>query len=297
MRSSCCARGRLAGQSSTGTAEYWREAGRSSSCWRCRISSAHDKGALATLCDILKMTPSEIDAIVEYETKHAQARPGSPVRIKTDVSLDTVARIGENRMNLPGVSIELDQLRNYPDGPAVAHIMGHLGKISERELDEARAKGEEYQPWDYVGKSGLEKQYEEELRGTDGGKEIMVDVTGRMVRVLGEKASIPGKALKLSIDRDCQVAAYRALGSQSGAAVAIDPRTGAVLAMVSTPSYDPNVFVKKVSEADWNRINSDKGRPQQDRAVYDVYPPGSTFKPMMATAGLVYKACRPQHDL
>lgn len=247
--------------------------------------------ALRTLCDILQMTPAEIDAIVAYETKHAQARPGSPVRIKTDVSLQTVARIGENRMKLPGVSVELDQLRNYPDGPAIAHIMGHLGKISERELEQARANNEEYQPWDYVGKAGLEKQYERDLRGTDGGKEIMVDVTGRMVRVLGERASIPGKALKLSIDRDCQVAAYRAMGSQSGAVVAMDPRTGAVLAMVSTPSYDPNVFVKKVSAADWNRINNDRRRPQQNRALSGIYPPGSTFKPLMAIAGLVYGQC------
>jgi len=250
-----------------------------------------DKEALGTLCDVLKMTPAQIDAIVDYETKHLQARPGSPVRIKVDVSLETVARIGENRMNLPGVSVELDQLRSYPDGPAVAHIMGHLGKISESELDEARARGKDYQPWDYVGKSGLEKQYEDALRGTDGGKQIMVDVSGRMVRILGEKPSIPGKALKLSIDRDVQVAAYRAMGSQTGAAVAIDPRTGAVLAMVSKPSYDPNVFVKKVSEADWNKINLDKGRPQQNRAVYNVYPPGSAFKPLMAIAGLVYKQC------
>jgi len=250
-----------------------------------------NKQALDTLCDILQMTPSEIDAIVEYETKHQQARPGSPVRIKTDVSMQTVARIGENRMLLPGVSVELDQLRNYPDGPAVAHIMGHLGKISESELDAAHAENKEYQPWDYVGKSGLERQYEDELRGTDGGKKIMVDVSGRMVRILGEKPSVPGKAIKLSIDRDLQVAAFRAMGSQTGAVVALDPRTGAVLAMVSKPSYDPNVFVKKVSEADWNKINLDKGRPQQNRAVYNIYPPGSTFKPLMAIAGLVYKAC------
>lgn len=251
----------------------------------------NDKQAMATLCDILKMTPSEIDAIVEYETKHNQARPGSPVRIKTDISLETVARIGENRMNLPGVSVELDQLRSYPDGPAVAHIMGHLGKISEDELEKSQAKNKEYQPWDYVGKSGLEKQYEDVLRGTDGGKKIMVDVSGRMVRILGEKPSIPGKALKLSIDRDLQVAAYRAMGSQTGAVVAINPQTGAVLAMVSKPSYDPNVFVKKVSEADWNKINLDKGRPQQNRAVYNCYPPGSTFKPLMTIAGLIYNQC------
>ena len=250
-----------------------------------------DPEALRTLCDILKMTPGEIDSIVKDSVKRRQARPGSPVRIKVDVSLQTVARIGEHRMSLPGVSVELDQLRSYPDGPAVAHIMGHLGEISQDDLDEANAAGKDYSPGDYVGKSGLEKQYEDQLRGTDGGKQIMVDVTGRMVRLLGEKPSIPGKALKLSINRDLQVAAYRAMGRQTGAVVALDPRTGAVLAMVSTPSYDPNVFVKKLKREDWDKINLNKGRPQQNRAVYNVYPPGSTFKPLMAIAGLVYRMC------
>lgn len=250
-----------------------------------------DKEALHTLCGILQMTPGEIDAIVKDRVKRRQARPGSPVRIKVDVSLETVARIGEHRMSLPGVSVELDQLRSYPDGPAIAHIMGHLGEISQDDLEKAQAKGEQYVAGDYVGKSGLEKEYESQLRGTDGGKRIMVDVTGRMVRILGDKPSVPGHALKLSIDRDLQVAAYRAMGSQTGAVVALDPRNGEVLAMVSTPSYDPNVFVKKLNQADWDKINLNKGRPQQNRAVYNSYPPGSTFKPIVATAGLIYNMC------
>lgn len=252
---------------------------------------ANNKEAMATLCEILQITPGEIDEIAEDNLRRRLARPGSPVRIKVDVPLETVARIGENRMKLPGVSIELDQLRSYPDGPAVAHIMGHLGEISQDELDEADKQGKDYRLGDYVGKSGLEKQYEDFLRGKDGGKRIMVDVTGRMVRILGEQPSVPGKALKLNIDRDLQVAAYRAMGKQTGAVVALDPRSGAVLAMVSSPSYDPNIFVKKVNRTDWNRINLDKGRPQQNRAVYNVYPPGSTFKPMAALAGLIYKKC------
>ncbi len=252
---------------------------------------AKNKEALTTLCEILQITPAEIDEIVKDNMKRRLARPGSPVRIKVDVKLETVARIGENRMKLPGVSIELDQLRSYPDGPAVAHIMGHLGEISQSELEEAEEQGKDYRLGDYVGKSGLEKQYEDLLRGKDGGKRIMVDVTGRMVRILGEQPSVPGKALKLTIDRDLQVAAHRAMGKQTGAAVALDPRTGAVLAMVSSPSYDPNVFVKKVTRKDWEKINLDKGRPQQNRAVYNVYPPGSTFKPMAAVAGLIHKEC------
>ncbi len=253
-----------------------------------------DKEALHTLCSILQMTPGEIEAIVTDRVKRRQARPGSPVRIKVDVSLETVARIGELRMSLPGVSVELDQLRSYPDGPAIAHIMGHLGEISQADLETAQEAGEDYVAGDYVGKSGLEKQYEKELKGTDGGKQIMVDVTGRMVRILGDQPSVPGNALKLSIDRDLQVAAYRAMGNQTGAVVALDPRTGEVLAMVSTPSYDPNVFVKKLKRADWDKINLNKGRPQQNRAVYNSYPPGSTFKPLMAAAGLYYNECNTQ---
>ena len=252
---------------------------------------SENKEALSTLCEILKITPEEIDAIAEENLKRRLARPGSPVRIKVDVPLEIVARIGENRMRLPGVSVELDQLRSYPDGPAVAHIMGHLGEISQTELEEAEREGKDYRLGDYVGKRGLEKQYEEQLRGKDGGKKIMVDVTGRMVRLIGEQPSVPGKALKLTIDRDLQVAAYRAMGKQVGAAVAVNPQTGAVLAMVSSPSYDPNVFVKKLKRADWDKINLDKGRPQQNRAVYNVYPPGSTFKPMVAIAGLVHNKC------
>lgn len=250
-----------------------------------------DKEALHTLCSVLQMTPGEIEAIVTDRVKRRQARPGSPVRIKVDVSLETVARIGELRMSLPGVSVELDQLRSYPDGPAIAHIMGHLGEISQADLEAAQEAGDGYVAGDYVGKSGLEKQYENELRGTDGGKQIMVDVTGRMVRILGDQPSVPGNALKLSIDRDLQVAAYRAMGTQTGAVVALDPRTGEVLAMVSMPSYDPNVFVKKLNQADWDKINLNKGRPQQNRAVYNCYPPGSTFKPLMAAAGLFYNEC------
>jgi len=246
-----------------------------------------NQDALNTLCGILQMTPDEVKETI----KKQHARPGSPVRIKVDVALETVARIGEMRMSLPGVSVELDQLRNYPDGPAVAHIMGQLGEISQAELDAAHDNGVNYTPGDYVGKSGLEKQYETDLKGVDGGKKIMVNAMGQVVRILGEKPSIPGHAIKLTIDRDLQVAASRAMGTQTGACVALDPQTGAVLAMVSEPSYDPNIFVKKVTPTDWDKINQNKGRPQQNRAVYNVYPPGSTFKPMMAIAGLVYKQC------
>ena len=246
-----------------------------------------DPEALKTLCGVLGIAPGELESIIAKRGGH----PGTPARVKIDAPIEMVARIGELRMKLPGVSVELDQIRQYPDGPAVAHIMGHLGEISERELEEAHEAGKDYKPGDYIGKEGLENKYETELRGSDGGKQVEVNAFGAAVRVLGEKVSAPGNTLKLTIDRDLQVAATRALGSQVGAAVAIDPRTGAVLAMASSPAYDPNIFVKRVKASDWERIIKNKGKPLQNRCVYNVYPPGSTFKPVMAVAGLLYKVC------
>lgn len=248
-----------------------------------------DKKAMHTLCGILNITHKELESRLETSIKKGEARPGSPVRVEVDVPLATVARIGEMRMELPGVSVELDNLRYYPDGEAVAHVMGYLGEISQERLDESNKKNLGYRPGDYVGKSGIEREYEDLLRGTDGGKRIEVNAMGRVVRILGEQRSIPGKTLKLTIDRDLQVAAERSFGKQTGAVAAIDPRTGAVLAMVSKPAFDPNIFVKRIKRSDWERITREKAL--QNRSVYNVYPPGSTFKPIMAIAGLVYNEC------
>ncbi|MEN6358364.1 MAG: penicillin-binding protein 2 [Armatimonadota bacterium] len=248
-----------------------------------------DKRAIRTLCTILAITPADLEDRLEMSMKKGEARPGSPVRVEVDVPLTTVARIGEMRMYLPGVSVELDNLRDYPDGDAVAHVMGYLGEISEERLAEAKKENKDYRPGDYVGKFGIEREYEDLLRGKDGGKQIEVNAMGRVVGILGEKRSIPGKTLKLTIDRDLQVAAERSLGRQTGAVVAISPKTGAVLAMVSKPSFDPNIFVKRIKRSDWDRITRE--RALQNRSVYNVYPPGSTFKPVMAIAGLVYHQC------
>ncbi len=252
-----------------------------------------DRVAMHTLCGILGIACEDM----EFALQRSQVRPGWPVRVAVDVPLETVARIGELRMRLPGVSVELDQVRYYPDGPAVAHIVGTLGEISREELEKSQeahnddGDQQDYRPGDCVGKSGLEKQYEAYLRGKDGGKQLKVNAYGRVVKILGEEPSIRGRTLKLTIDRALQIAADRALGDQVGAAVAMDPRTGAVLAMVSKPGYDPNVFVQGISRADWNRIVQNKAKPLQNRCVYTPYPPGSTFKPLMAVAGLEYGAC------
>ena len=243
--------------------------------------------AMSTLCGILQISKANMLSIIEKGVN----RPGSPMRVAVDVGLDKVAMIGELRTRLPGVSVELDHIRLYGMSSSICHVVGYLGKVSQDEIDSAEKRGVDYGVNDYVGKAGLEKQYEYELRGTDGGKQIEVNAMGRAVRVLGEKPSLPGQTLKLTIDSDLQAAAYKAMGRQVGGVAAIDPRTGAVLTMVSTPGFDPNLFVKSVDPKAWHNIMANKNHPMQNRALTNAYPPGSVFKPMVAIAGLKYGAC------
>lgn len=243
--------------------------------------------AMSTLAAILQISKSDLMSII----KKGDGRPGSPMRVAMDVGLDKVAMIGELRTRLPGVSVELDHIRDYRLSSSICHVVGYLGKISQNEMDNAKANKLEYGPNDYVGKTGLEKQYESELRGTDGGKQIEVNAMGRAVRILGEKPSLPGQTLKLTIDSDLQAAAYKALGRQVGGVAAIDPNSGAVLAMVSTPGFDPNLFAKSVDPQAWKNIMANRNHPMLNRSLTNAYPPGSVFKPMVAIAGLKYDAC------
>jgi penicillin-binding protein 2 len=239
--------------------------------------------SMKTLCGVLNVTEAELMQIMTKE----RAAELAPVRVAIDVPLDVVAKLQERHPILPGVSVELDQLRSYPDGPLAAHVLGYIGEINEEQLESFRQRGiDKYKPGDYVGKSGIEKQYETLLHGEDGGQEIEVDVAGRTRRVLGNKAPIPGDTLTLTIDKDLQIAAERAMQGKTGAAVAIDPQTGEVLAMVSKPDFDPNIFVKRVKVADWNKIILNRHHPLQNRAIANKYPPGSTFKAVTGTAAL-----------
>jgi len=254
---------------------------------------AENPKAYDTLCRVLNVTKEDIQAIMKKERAAAYA----PVRVAIDVPLDVVAKLQERKPVLPGVTVELDQLRSYPDGPAVAHVLGYIGEVNKKELERLSESGIKYKPGDYVGKFGIEKQYELLLHGIDGGQEIEVDSRGRTRRMLADKPSIPGNTLVLTIDRDLQLAAYRAMEGKVGAAVAINPQTGEVLAMVSKPDFDPNIFVKKVKVSDWNKIISNKSNPLQNRAIANMYPPGSTFKPITATAALEYKVATPNSNL
>ncbi|MEN6520805.1 MAG: penicillin-binding protein 2 [Armatimonadota bacterium] len=254
---------------------------------------AENPNAFTALCKILNVTKEDLQAIMRKERAAAYA----PVRVAIDVPLDVVAKLQERKPILPGVTVELDQLRSYPDGPAVAHVLGYIGEVNKEELERLSGSAIRYRPGDYVGKSGIEKEYETLLHGTDGGQEIEVDARGRTRRMLDDKGSVPGHTLVLTIDKDLQLAAERTMEGKVGAAVAINPQNGEVLAMVSNPGFDPNIFVKKVKVSDWNKIIGNKSNPLQNRAVANKYPPGSTFKPITATAALEYKVATPNTSL
>jgi penicillin-binding protein 2 len=226
------------------------------------------------------------------------------VRVAEDMDQVTITRIEEHKLNLPGVYIYPEPIRTYPDGLLFGHIMGQMGQIQPEELKKRRNEG--YRPGDYCGKLGLEKQYDAELRGYNGGREIEVDARGRVLRdVRSENTDpVPGATLTLSLDRDLQKIAYDALaewgtgqhlhaqaGGNPGAVVAMDPQTGRILAMATYPSYDPNLFVKGISQDDWKRIQENPLKPQINRCVGSAYAPGSTFKVITASAGLETGTC------
>lgn len=224
-------------------------------------------------------------------------RPYTPIRIATDADITTLTKIAEHQLELPGVMVEEQPVRDYLLGDVGAHVLGYVREISKEELETWRDKG--YKMGDIVGKTGLERVYDEYLRGEPGGQQVEVDADGRAVKILpGRKKPIPGCNIKLTLDKDVQEAAVlglraamdsikREFPTKAGTAVAIDVKTGGILAMASEPSFDPNIFTKETIPSDiWTSINDPKWQPQLNRAIRGVYPPGSTFKMVTATAGL-----------
>jgi len=205
-----------------------------------------------------------------------------PVTIKERLTWDQVVALETHQLEMPGVSIQVTPRRRYIYGPVAAHLLGYVGEVSEQELRKLPG----YHMGDEIGKFGLERGWEDYLRGVSGNQEIEVDAVGRRLRVLNETPEKPGAAVVLTLDLDLQQAAEQALGNQTGALVAIDPRTGEILAMVSHPSFDPNQFATGLTSAQWRQLMSDPHHPLEDRVIQGTYPPGSTFKLVDAIAGL-----------
>lgn len=235
---------------------------------------------LAKLRGIIDLDPEQRE---RFLSDYRASRPFRPVTIKLRVSDAEAARFMVDRWRLPGVELEPYLERVYPYGALLAHVVGYVGRADERDVERL---GDAAGVFTHVGKTGLERYYEDRLRGRPGYRRLETNVAGRTVRTLGTVPAVPGTDLRLSIDVDLQRAMTNAFGDLEGSAVAIDPRSGEILAMVSLPAFDPNLFVNGISHAAFKALNENPSRPQFNRIVLGGVAPGSTIKPLLGLAGL-----------
>jgi penicillin-binding protein 2 len=207
-----------------------------------------------------------------------------PIFLKDDITQDEQAFIEAHKNELPELDTIMTHRRLYPLNGFMAHLIGYVGEVTEDMLNQPQY--EFYNPGDVVGVSGVEKQYNQILMGQNGSRRVLVNSHGREVGRLDETPAVPGKQLKLTVDIDLQIAAEEALEGKNGAIVAMDPRNGEILAMVSRPTFDPNDFAVRISRDEWNRLVNDDEHPLLNKAIQAQLAPGSTFKIIMATAGL-----------
>ena len=251
---------------------------------------------IARLSDILKVPTDEI------KTKIAGHSGFNPIRIKTDVTPDIVSIIEEQKSQYPGVVIEVTPIRDYILKQEGAHTFGYVSEINDTELEKMKDEG--YKSGDIIGKFGIEKIYDKELRGENGGQQVEVDVSGKPVQILGRKEPVPGDDLELTIDIKLQQAAEKAvdeqltqIGAHAAAAVVMNPQTGEILAMVSRPAFDPNLFAHGISSKDWNQLNNNPYHPMDNKTITGEYPPGSTFKIVTGTAALTEGVVTPDEQI
>ena len=240
--------------------------------------------------------------VEDIKAKIAGHRGFDPIRIKTDVTPDIVSIIEEQKELYPGVMIENTPIRDYVLKQEGAHTFGYVSEINDEELKEKKADG--YKSGDIIGKFGLEKIYDKYVRGEDGGDQVEVDVSGKPVKRLGRKVPVPGDDLVLTIDKDLQTAAEKAVDDRlaaihasAAAAVVMNPQTGEVLAMVSRPAFDPNLFAHGISSKDWAKLNNNPFHPMDNKTISGEYPPGSTFKIVTGTAALTEGKVAPEEKI
>ena len=241
------------------------------------------EGTVALLADLSGVPLSELRAIVE---RHRRDPPFRPVVLIRDAAFDQVAAVAAHARELPGIYVQELPVRFYPAGEVAAHIVGYVGEVSEAQM--ATPEFEGVRRGAIVGKSGIERNYNRLLMGRDGARRVVVDNVGREIRVLDERLPLEGRQIQLTLDYDLQEAAEAAFGDAgfNGSAVFLDPRSGEILALVSRPAYDPNVFARGIDSETWGRLNRDRLRPLNHRALQGRYSPGSTFKVAMAVAAL-----------
>ena len=250
------------------------------------------KGVLNELARFIQMDPGELERKIYT---HKNDVPYMPMKIKEGLSLKEVALIESHRLDLAGTILVPEPQRNYLYGPLAAHLLGYVGEISPAQLLEP--ENEEVLPGTSVGQSGIEKTYDTHIRGEVGQKIIEVDAVGHEMKVLRVQDPTSGNDVYLTIDLNVQKVAEEALGKEAGTIVAINPRNGEILAMVSHPAFDPNQLSQSLSPADWEALSSNPGHPLTNRAIQGQYPPGSTFKLVVSSAALETKEVTPEEPI
>jgi penicillin-binding protein 2 len=235
---------------------------------------------------VSQLTRAPIDAIVDALERNKRLPPYRPIVVLRDATEAQIAAVAAHRLELPGVIVEKVPTRRYPTNSMAAHLLGYVGEVTDAQL--ARPEYREVQGGAVVGQAGVEKTYNPLLMGADGARHVIVNSRGREIDVLGEEEPVEGRRLQLTIDGDVQRAAEEAFRHYGlrGAAIALAPASGEVLALASLPAYDPNAFAAGISRAEWNGLLTDPLRPLNNRAIQGRYSPGSTFKIPVAVAGL-----------
>ncbi len=253
--------------------------------FRLEVIPERVKDMSAMLARLQEVVPLSEASLQAFHKQLAQHRGFQSVPLKFDLSQTDIAAFSVNRWRFPGVEIHPYQMRVYPHGRYFAHLVGYVGRIDDNDLTQRDA--ERYTGTTHIGKTGIERYYESLLHGEPGYELAEVNANQRPLRVLERQPPVAGKSLILSVDARLQETAMDALGDHSGAVVAIDPRNGEVLALVSKPGFDPNLFVNGISQRDYSALLHNPLKPFLDRALRGIYPPGSTVKPFIGLGGLI----------
>lgn len=257
---------------------------------------ANVERAIDELAAVIEVSPRDRRRFrkLEEESKNFESLP-----IRTRLTEEEVARFAVNRFRFPGFEIKARLFRSYPLGEVASHAIGYIGRINDADVKRIEAAGltTNYKGTDHIGKLGIEGAYENELHGITGSEQVEVDAGGRAIRALARNEPLSGNNLVVTLDLKLQRVAEEAFQDYRGALVAMDPKTGEVLALVSRPGFDPNLFVDGIDPQNWDALNNSPDKPLNNRALRGQYPPGSTIKPFMALAALEYRKRTPEYAI
>ncbi len=261
-----------------------------------RYAQERPGGANAVIDELAKVIDIQPRDRRRFKKLQEELKGADSIPIRTRLTDEEVARFAAHHYRFPGVELRARLFRHYPLGEVASHLIGYIGRVSPADKEKIATwpDAADYVGTDYIGKVGIEQSYERELHGTTGYEEVEITAGGRAVRTLSRTPSIPGNDLILSVDIKLQEVVERAFGDRRGALIAIEPATGDVLAFVSKPTFDPNLFVEGIDPLNWDALNEDPDKPLLNRALRGTYPIGSTYKPFLALAALELGKRRPE---